>query len=98
MLRSSGLLLFSLLAFIGVDRAYGASAEPICSTPAVIFCDDFESDILPGVWQDGYNPAVHAITSDLANVYKGTKALEATYPAGSDGKWVTHALSARLDS
>ena len=82
-------LFLSLLAFIGVDRAYGASAEPICSTPAVIFCDDFETEILPGVWQDGYDPARHTITSDLTNVYKGGKALQTTYPAGSDGGWLT---------
>jgi len=87
---SPAIVLFvSLAAFIALDRAYGASAEPICSTPAVIFCDDFENEILPGVWQDGYDPALHTITSDLTNVYKGGKAFQATYLAGSDGGFLT---------
>jgi len=86
----NGIALFlSLFAFIAADKAYGASTEPICSTPAVIFCDDFENGILPGGWQDGYNPVLHTITSDLTNVYKGGKALQATYPARSDGGWLT---------
>src|SRR5437879_10800318 len=49
-------LFLSFFVFVVVDRAYGASGEPICHAPAVIFCDDFENGILPGVWQDGYNP------------------------------------------
>jgi hypothetical protein len=84
------LLLFFVLGQIAGDRAYAASAESICGTPAAIFCDDFENEVLPGIWEDGYNSSLHSITSTPTNVYRGQKALQATYPAGSNGAgWLT---------
>ncbi len=73
-------------AVLILEKAHGA--EAICGTAPVIFCDDFESGNL-NVWQDGYNPILHAVTSTLANVYQGQKALQVTYPSGSDGGWLT---------
>ncbi len=82
--------LLVLLAFLAAGRAaYGASAEAICQTPAAIFCDDFEAGSFD-MWQDGYSPSVHAITTVPANVYRGQKALQATYLGGSNGAgWLT---------
>jgi hypothetical protein len=76
-------LLFPLLAVRPLS-----AAEVVCSDPAVIFCDDFESGNL-SLWQDGFDPSLHRITSAPSNVYRGHGALEATYPAGSDGGWLT---------
>src|SRR5262245_5131342 len=73
------LLVFFVLGLSAGDHAYAASAESICGTPAVIFCDDFENEVLPGIWQDGYNSVLHSITSTPINVYRGQKALQATY-------------------
>jgi hypothetical protein len=61
--------------------------EPICSSPAVIFCEDFEATTLPGRWADGYNPALHQIVTTQA--HSGTKALQVTWPQGQDGGWLT---------
>jgi len=69
------------------ERAYGA--EMVCSSPAVIFCEDFEQGNLDQ-WKDGYKPALHSITSVSTNVYQGQRALQTTYPAGSDGGWLTN--------
>jgi hypothetical protein len=58
--------------------------EQICGNPAVIFCDDFERGTFDQ-WKHRYNPALHGITSVSTNVFQGQRALEPTYPAGSDG-------------
>lgn len=66
-----------------------SAAEAVCSDPAVIFCDDFESGNLD-LWKDGYDPARHTIiTSPTANVYDGSRALQVLYPQGNDGGWLT---------
>ncbi len=65
--------------------------EPICSSPAVIFCEDFETT-LPGRWADGYSPALHQIVT--TQVHQGTHALQVTWPQGGDGGWLTTWLTA----
>jgi hypothetical protein len=84
------LLILSALSPLGcVVRPEVSTAEAICSDPAVIFCDDFESGNLT-LWEDGYDPARHTIvTSPAANVYQGTRALQVRYPQGNDGGWLT---------
>ena len=77
---------FVAFAILAAGKVYGS--EAICGNPAVIFCEDFESDNL-SKWQDGYDPNRHTITTDPTNVYQGQKALEVTYPAGADGGWLT---------
>jgi hypothetical protein len=64
------------------------AAEPVWAQASVIFCDDFESGNL-SLWQDGFNQALHRITTQSVNVYGEQKALEVTYPAGTDGGWLT---------
>ena len=70
---------------LGVRPAH--AAERICADPAVIFCDDFETGTF-AQWEEGYLPALHAITSDSEKAYTGRRALEVTYPEGGQGKWL----------
>ena len=63
------------------------ASELTCGDPAVIFCDDFETGTFDQ-WQEGYRPALHAITSDPTKAYAGRRSLEVTYPEGGEGKWL----------
>lgn len=86
------LVLAALLLSVGVGHA----AEPICSNPSVIFCDDFEGGAanLPVVWKDGLQSSI-TITSTPANVFSGNNAVQVnwnTQPPGSDvwmARWFT---------
>ncbi len=80
-------LLLAAVALLCVGSP-GLPAEPVCSDPAVIFCDDFENGTLEQ-WQDGYQPTLHVITSDPGKAYAGDHALEVTYPEGGEGKWLS---------
>jgi hypothetical protein len=80
------LVLPTLLLSAAASRASEA-AERVCGDPAVIFCDDFETGTLE-LWQDGYKPELHSITSDPEKVFAGERALEVTYPEGGEGKWL----------
>ncbi len=77
-----------IIAFAVLMGGKSSATEQICATSAVIFCENFEQGNL-SQWEDGYNPALHSITSVSTNVYQGRMALEVTYPAGSDGGWLT---------
>jgi hypothetical protein len=57
--------------------------------PEVVFVEDFESGTL-AAWQDGVDPARHRIVTGPAPA--GGRYLAATYPAGSDGGWLTRFL------
>jgi hypothetical protein len=86
-----------LLIVIGLFGAVAIATpvvalEPICSSPAVIFCEDWETTALPGRWVDGDNPSLHSITTNPANVYRGTHALEVVW--AGDGGWLTSWLNA----
>jgi len=91
--RMNGLLILVLviLALSSADRAM--AAEAICSQPTTIFCEDWESVApLPGQWTDGYvaDDPKKIITTNPANVYAGSKALETiwdTQGAGSLSRW-----------
>src|SRR6266849_28796 len=68
-----------------------SAAEAICSSPAVIFCEDFEAGpaALPGIWTDA-KTANMVITSAAANVYAGKYALQVNWPAGqNDVGWLS---------
>lgn len=85
------LVVMGLLGAMAV-AAPAVALEPICSSPAVIFCEDFETTTLPGRWADGYNSALHQIATTQA--HQGTHALQVTWPQGSDGGWLTTWLTA----
>ncbi len=88
-LHFTGVIMSLLVCHLALtDGKEAEAAEAVCSQPHVIFCDDFESGNLSS-WQDGYNPALHRITTHSTNVYAGQRALEVTYPAGGEGGWLT---------
>lgn len=62
-----------------------------------IFYDGFESGNFDK-WQDGYNPQKHQIVTDPAGAVAGTHYLEATYPVGQDGGWLTTFFMPGYDS
>ncbi|MGH3116728.1 MAG: IPT/TIG domain-containing protein [Gaiellales bacterium] len=70
--------------------------EDICTSPAVIFCDNFESrslgfgDLVRGTFKNsGWSPSAFyshmAISDTPAGVYEGRRALQFRYPAGAGG-------------
>jgi len=69
--------------------------EEICSSPAVIFCDNFEArglgpgDLLRPTFKNFGWPASDVanitVVSDPANVFRGSRALQFRYPAGGGG-------------
>ena len=76
-------------ALVLLPLSVGQTAEPICATPGIIFCEDWEgTSPLPGQWADGYNDTLQSITTTAANVYQGTHALETLWPGGSAGAGV----------
>ena len=80
-----------LLILIGLFGAVAIATpvmalEPICSTPAVVFCEDWEAGALPGRWADGYDPSRHQI---VTSGYQGSRSLQVTWPAGGEGGWLT---------
>ena len=75
-----------VIALVLLPLSFGQTAEPICATPGIIFCEDWErTSPLPGQWADGYNGTLQSITTTAANVYQGTHALETLWPGGSAG-------------
>jgi hypothetical protein len=62
-----------------------------------VFADDFESGTL-GAWQDGVNTSLHRVLTDPSLAHSGSHVLEVTYPAGSDGGWLTHWFMPGYDS
>ncbi len=75
-------------ALILASPGLGVAAEPVCSLPSTIFCDDFEAGTF-AAWEDGYDPALHRLSSDPERVFAGRQSLRSTYPAGYDGGWLT---------
>jgi hypothetical protein len=62
-----------------------------------IFAEDFESGTL-AAWQDGVDLARHRVITDPASAQSGTRYLAVTYPAGSDGGWLTRFFMPGYDS
>jgi len=85
-MRSCKPFLYALL-IVMFGAGPGHAGERVCSNSAVIFCDDFEAGSF-AQWDEGYQPALHAITSDPEKAYTGRRALEVTYPQGGEGKWL----------
>lgn len=80
----------------------GSATVTVTSTPPTssvdtIFYDGFESGTF-SKWQDGYNAQLHRIVTDASNAFAGSRYLEATYPAGQDGGWLTSWFMPGYDS
>jgi hypothetical protein len=60
-----------------------------------VFAEDFESGTL-AAWQDGVDPTRHRIV--LGPAPSGSRYLAVTFPAGSDGGWLTRFFMPGYDS
>ena len=65
--------------------------------PDTLLVEGFESGSL-SAWQDGADPNRHRVLNEPALAHSGSHALEVTYPAGSDGGWLTHFFMPGYDS
>jgi uncharacterized protein YjdB len=62
-----------------------------------VFAEDFESGTL-NAWQDGVDATRHKVVTDAAGAQSGSRYLDVTYPAGSDGGWLTRFFMPGYDS
>jgi len=101
---------FQLIPFRGtlnVDAMFGnlsnivravTDVHPGAVSPTdTVFAEDFESGSL-GAWQNGVDPNLHRVLTDPSLAHSGSHMLEVTYPAGSDGGWLTHWFMPGYDS
>ena len=81
---------FFITAVIPLPTRTASAAEAICSSAAVIFCEDFEAGpaALPGIWTDAKTTNM-VITSTAANVFAGQYALQVNWPAGQEAGWLS---------
>ncbi len=89
-------MLFSFLILFGFSLAPAWAVqdnqEPICDSPAVIFCDNFEARALgngdlsrPTYKNRGWtNASSHQVTADPNGVFSGSKAFAVIYPEGAN--------------
>ena len=76
------------------------SAWVAVSGPAkvdTVFAEDFESGAL-AAWPDGVDPTRQRVVTDPSVAQSGSHYLEVTYPAGSDGGWLTRFFMPGYDS
>lgn len=102
----AGLAASVAVACSGVAEPPGEQPPPSTPPPAQgtaleiiqqVFAEDFESGSF-GVWQDRGNPERHAIISDPAFARSGSRYLQITVPAGSDGGWLNRFFMPGHDS
>ena len=62
-----------------------------------VFAEDFESGTLTA-WQDGVDPTRHQVVTDRSGAQSGSHYLAVTYPAGTDGGWLTRWFMPGYDS
>lgn len=86
----------ALLAAMLLMPSTAWAAEAVCSLPTTLFCEDWETTTLgvgdgnSGRWWENANPGSHLITTNLANVFQGARALQATFTANQDSAgWLT---------
>ena len=82
------------LAFLACD---GSSAGTATSSVDTVFVEDFESGSL-AAWTDGVDSTRQRVVTDSAFAQSGRRYLTVSYPAGSDGGWLTHFLTPGYDS
>jgi uncharacterized protein YjdB len=70
---------------------------PAPSPADTVFADGFEAGNL-ALWQDGPDVTRHRVVTDAAQAHSGSRVLEVTYPAGSDGGWLTRWFMPGYDS
>jgi hypothetical protein len=95
---------FGALSNVASGTTTGSTVPPPPPPPPpppvgvdTVFAEDFESGSL-GAWQDGVDPTLHRVITDASLAHSGNHLLEVTYPAGSDGGWLTHWFMPGYDS
>src|SRR5437899_6899943 len=94
--------IFGLVSNVASGTTTGSITPPPPPPPppppsATVFAEDFESGTL-SAWPDGVNPTLQRIITDPTLAHSGSRVLEVTYPAGSDGGWLTHWFMPGYDS
>jgi hypothetical protein len=91
-LFQAGLLVSALVACEqGPSGPAGPGRSPSPGPIETLFSEDFESGTLTA-WQDGVDPTRHRIVTDPTSAQSGNRYLAVTYPAGTDGGWLTRFL------
>ena len=70
---------------------------PAPASVDTVFAETFESGNL-AAWQDGVDPSRHRVITDAGLARSGSRLLEMTFPAGSDGGWLTRWFMPGYDS
>jgi len=92
------------VAWLGFGLMLGESQT--CAAPGprttlakldTVFAEDFESGTL-GSWSDGVDPRRQRVVTDPGFAQSGSRYLEVTYLAGSDGGWLTRFFMPGYDS
>ncbi len=81
-------------------KRQSVAARVTASSPVnvdTVFAEDFESGTL-AAWQDGVDPARQRVVTAPGLAESGRHYLEVTYPAGSDGGWLTRFFMPGYDS
>ncbi len=74
-----------------------SAPPPPAASGDTIFYDGFESGNL-NAWQDGYNPSVHQVLTNASLAVSGSRLLEMTIPAGSQGNYLARFFMPGYDS
>lgn len=85
-----------LLAALAQSCAAGRDAVSGAGTADTLFMEDFESGTL-SAWPDGVDLNRQRVVTG-ATAQSGSRYLEVTYPAGSDGGWLTRFFMPGYDS
>jgi hypothetical protein len=72
--------------------ATARAQEPICSSPDVIFCEDFESTNWTAKWGEVSHPDRKLRDTNTQNVFDGQASLRVSFPPGSQdgGGWMIY--------
>src|SRR5574342_1055486 len=91
--------LVGMLCTAAVSAVAMGACQPALpdATADTVFADGFEGGTL-SAWQDGVDPTRHRVLADPALAHSASGVLEVTYPAGSDGGWLTRFFRPGYDS
>lgn len=93
--RGTALAASTLVFSLGCDQArFGAGDQHptvVADDARALFAEDFESGTL-SAWSDGVDLTRLRVITDPSLAQSGRRFLSVTYPAGSDGGWLTRFL------
>lgn len=90
--RSARRLLFGSAICVLILATPAAAQESICSSPDVIFCEDFESANWASHWGEVSHPDRKLRDTNAQNVFDGQASLRVTFPPGDPdgGGWMIY--------